>query len=491
MEERLFALEAEVDASLRELPALEGLQQHLLEKAISSIPGKPSPNPRTRSSSSFRPLNSTSGELVKKHEGSIYAPISPHRSTNEEPNATPGRSTEGRKSSGLMLPSSDPATTQREEEADEVASLLDISTTSFRPAISHEKRRTLNAISAVYGHLEGESLKRAEAVAGFEQERNPRRSPSHKERSKADLHGVEEPWLLDGKTASGRELHAARQHPLTLSALVRPHFRKSEECFSDGICMHATEVEGSPQEWRGFSSQPQFQHLTGCTGNAVTADKIAFDGSSSKEAGALQRGVSTPLAEVTGTGHAADRVQEQLEPGVHAAESDFLRLNAASSEGAVGIAVRRQRVLELQAKPRQEVEKTHSKNRQSDEEKPASCRAVVSTEKEKEERCEARSETVAVVQPQLMIASTPTAQLLDAATQSNTEAALLGPRRPGDLTAAAAVAFPQQSELRISDLDVLNANSLLNRQPSQDTVHVQRQHEECNFRKTPDALTSR
>lgn len=41
VEERLFALEAEVEASLRELPALEGVQQHLLQQAISSIPDKP------------------------------------------------------------------------------------------------------------------------------------------------------------------------------------------------------------------------------------------------------------------------------------------------------------------------------------------------------------------------------------------------------------------------------------------------------------------
>ncbi|KAL8425643.1 hypothetical protein Efla_002389 [Eimeria flavescens] len=38
VEERLFALEAEVEASLRELPALEALQQHLLKQAVSSIP---------------------------------------------------------------------------------------------------------------------------------------------------------------------------------------------------------------------------------------------------------------------------------------------------------------------------------------------------------------------------------------------------------------------------------------------------------------------
>lgn len=41
IEERLFALEAEVEASLKELPALEGVQQHLFQQAISSIPDTP------------------------------------------------------------------------------------------------------------------------------------------------------------------------------------------------------------------------------------------------------------------------------------------------------------------------------------------------------------------------------------------------------------------------------------------------------------------
>ncbi|KAL8444835.1 hypothetical protein Emed_006023 [Eimeria media] len=424
-EERLFALEAEVDASLRELPALEGLQQHLLEKAISSIPGKPSQEFRNQPSSSYRAFNSTSGELVKKQEGG------------------------GCGSSGLMLLSSDPAMIQREGERDEVASLSDTPITSSRPIIPHEKEPNLHPISAVYEHLEGESVKRAEGAADIEQERNPRCSPSHEERDRAtNLHSVEEPWLLEGKGAAGRELHAARQHP--------PF--KNAESISDGICMHATEVEGFPQEWRGFSSQPQFQHLTGCSGSSVvTAEGIAVEESSNKEAGGLQREVLSSLVEGAMTGHAADRVQEQLELDVNADESDVLRLHAAASERAAGVAVYRQRV---------EVPKTHSKNCESDERKSLFSGVVVSTEKEKEESREANSKptAAAVVQPHFMI--TPTscakAQFLDVEkTQSIKEEALLKPERRGDLTAAAAaVAFEEQSGIRISDLGVFTTDSL-------------------------------
>ncbi|KAL8270621.1 hypothetical protein Esti_005442 [Eimeria stiedai] len=474
-EERLFALEAEVDASLRELPALEGLQQHLFQKAISSIPERPSAELRGRSLS-FRTFNSASGELAGKHEGLLHAANSPHRPTDEEPaSAIPGRFVGGRNSSGVVLLPSDSAATQREGEAVAAASSLEKSIPSSLLSTSHEKRCTHSPNPAVYMQLADESVKRAQAAEGFEHQRNQRCSPSQKESD-------EERWSLSGKTAARLELQGEQQHLPSPSALDQPRIRKNEECLSNGI-YHASEVEGVPQEWLDFSSQHQFQHLTGCEGSVETAEKTALEVSSSREVAELQRGISTPVAKAAMAVHAAGRIQEQLGLDVHSGECDYLQLHVAASDEAAAAAVRRQHIAELQAEPRREVQTNLSKDRECDRGKPAFCGSrVASNDMEEEENREAEPESAAVLQPPL-ITSTPTAaaQLHSVAAQTNTEAALLGPKRQGDLPpAAAAAAFPRQSGLRLSDLHV---GSLLDDGPApQGADHsLLRHYEKRNF----------
>ncbi|KAL8433740.1 hypothetical protein ACSSS7_003658 [Eimeria intestinalis] len=458
-EERLFALEAEVDASLRELPALEGLQQHLLQKAISSIPDKPS-RPST-----FRTVDSTSGETAHTHDALLNTFNSPRPSPGKEISIeTIGRMAEGRSSSGVELRLSDSAATQREGERKE-ASPLFREWTSSHLENSHDKGRTHSPASGVYTQLPDESAKRADAAESFEREESPRYLPSHKGRDEGDLHSAEELWLLDKKTAGGWKLHASQQHPPSPSAhLDRPRFHKEEERVFDGLCMHASEVEGFPQEWCDFS---HFQHLTGCAASVATTGEVAFNVSLSKEAAGLQGRISTPLVKAATAGHAADRMQGQLGPDLHTDESDHLQSYAAAQGGTAGVAVRKQRAADFQ-----EVMENRIQKSASDEAKPNFCGPFVLTIKEEKEDREAESET-----PAITFTSNTAAQVDNVASQTHTDAALVGQQRQSDLTAATAAALSQQSGLRVSDLCEDKDSCLWDGGTPQTSDHVLRHYE--------------